>query len=195
VTVELTGRSPIRVAAFAACCALAGVTAGPTAASSVAHARTAPLVALPGSAIPATAGADVVGAVAPARPVQAVVTFKPRNAALLHRLALQWSGRRGMSEARIRSLFAPSPQSVQDIETYLRAHGLTVDWRRYSVHLESPDFRIRAYFEAGRATITVGDKRNVAVASSPAPLKSEQADSVAEALQVVAQFLADEIHP
>jgi len=126
VTVELTGRSPIRVAAFAACCALAGVTAGPTAASSVAHARTAPLVALPGSAIPATAGADVVGAVAPARPVQAVVTFKPRNAALLHRLALQWSGRRGMSEARIRSLFAPSPQSVQDIETYLRAHGLTV---------------------------------------------------------------------
>jgi len=78
---------------------------------------------------------------------------------------------------------------------FLRAHGLTVDWRRYSVHLESPDFRIRAYFEAGRATITVGDKRNVAVASSPAPLKSEQADSVAEALQVVAQFLADEIHP
>jgi len=129
VTVELTGRSPIRVAAFAACCALAGVTAGPTAASSVAHARTAPLVALPGSAIPATAGADVVGAVAPARPVQAVVTFKPRNAALLHRLALQWSGRRGMSEARIRSLFAPSPQSVQDVETYLRAHGLTVTGR------------------------------------------------------------------
>ena len=78
---------------------------------------------------------------------------------------------------------------------FLRAHGLTVDWRRYSVHLESPDFRIRTYFEAGQATITVGDKRNVAVASSPAPLKSEQADSVAEALQVVAQFLADEIHP
>jgi len=77
---------------------------------------------------------------------------------------------------------------------FLRAHGLSVDWRRYSVHLESPDFRIRAYFEAGRATITVGDKRNVAVASSPAPLKSEQADSVAEALQLVARFLADEIH-
>ncbi len=77
---------------------------------------------------------------------------------------------------------------------FLRQHGLTVDWRRYSVHLENPDFRIRTYFEAGRATITVGDKRNVAVASSPAPLKSEQADSVADALQVVAQFLADEIH-
>jgi hypothetical protein len=78
---------------------------------------------------------------------------------------------------------------------FLREHGLTVDWRRYSVHLENADFRIRAYFEAGQAQITVGDKRNVAVASSPAPLKSEQAASVAEALQVVAQFLADEIHP
>jgi len=61
------------------------------------------------------------------------------------------------------------------------------------VHLESPDFRIRAYFEAGVGTITVGDKRNVAVSATPAPLKSEQADSVADALRVVAQFLADEI--
>ena len=76
---------------------------------------------------------------------------------------------------------------------FLRAHGLTVDWRRYSVHLETADFRIRAYFEAGVATITVGDKRNVAVSATPAPLKSEQADSVAAALQVVAQYLADEI--
>ena len=76
---------------------------------------------------------------------------------------------------------------------FLRQHGLTVDWRRYSVHLETADFRIRSYFENGLATITVGDKRNVAVASSPAPLKSEQADSVADALRIVAQFLADEI--
>ena len=76
---------------------------------------------------------------------------------------------------------------------FLAAHKLTIDWRRYSVHLESADFRIRAYFEAGVATITVGDKRNVAVSATPAPLKSEQAESVAEALQVVARFLADEI--
>jgi hypothetical protein len=76
---------------------------------------------------------------------------------------------------------------------FLRQNGLSVDWRRYSVHLENADFRIRTYFESGRATITVGDKRNVAVASSPAPLKSEHADSVADALQVVARFLADEI--
>jgi len=77
---------------------------------------------------------------------------------------------------------------------FLAAHKLAVDWRRYSVHLESADFRIRTYFEAGQATITVGDKRNVAVSATPAPLKSEQADSVPEALQVVARFLADEIH-
>jgi hypothetical protein len=76
---------------------------------------------------------------------------------------------------------------------FLAAHKLTVDWRRYSVHLESGDFRIRAYFEAGVATVSVGDKRNVAVSATPAPLKSEQADSVAEALQLVAKFLADEI--
>ena len=76
---------------------------------------------------------------------------------------------------------------------FLATHRLTVDWRRYSVHLESHDFRIRTYFEAGVATITVGDKRNVAVSATPAPLKSEQADSVADALRVVARFLADEI--
>jgi hypothetical protein len=77
---------------------------------------------------------------------------------------------------------------------FLAAHKLTVDWRRYTVLLESADFRIRAYFEAGQATVTVGDKRNVAVSSSPSPLKSAEADTVAEALRVVAQFLADEIH-
>jgi kumamolisin len=129
VTVELTGRSRISVAAFAACCALPGVTAGPTAASSAAHARTTPLVALPGTAIPAAAGARAVGAVSPARPVQAVVTFKPRNAALLHRLALAWSGRRAMSEAHIRTLFAPAPESVQSVESYLRARGFSVTER------------------------------------------------------------------
>ncbi len=77
--------------------------------------------------------------------------------------------------------------------SFLSAHRLTVDWRRYTVLLESPDFRIRAYFEAGRATITAGDKRNVAASASPAPSRREEVESVAEALRVVAQFLADEI--
>lgn len=76
---------------------------------------------------------------------------------------------------------------------FLATHSLTVDWRRYTVLLESPDFRIRAYFEAGQATVSVGDKRNVAVSATPSPLKSEQVDSVADALRVVAQFLADEV--
>ena len=77
--------------------------------------------------------------------------------------------------------------------TFLAAHNLTVDWRRYTVILESPDFRIRAYFEAGEASVSVGDKRNVAVSATPSPLKREDVDSVADALRVVAQFLADEI--
>ncbi len=76
---------------------------------------------------------------------------------------------------------------------FLREHNLTVDWRRYTVVLESPDFRIRAYFEAGHGSVTVGDKRNVAVSATPAPLKREEVESVAEALRVVAQYLADEI--
>ena len=76
---------------------------------------------------------------------------------------------------------------------FLSAHGLTVDWRRYTVLLESAEFRIRAYFEAGEAVITIGDKRNVSAAGSPAPRKREVVNSVAEALRVVAEFLVDEI--
>jgi hypothetical protein len=76
---------------------------------------------------------------------------------------------------------------------FLAGHNLTVDWRRYTVLLESPDFRIRAYFEAGHGSVSVGDKRNVAVSATPAPLKREEVDSVADALRAVAQFLADEI--
>ena len=84
------------------------------------------------------------------------------------------------------------PEGLGD-PIFLAAHALTVDWRRYTVILESPDFRIRTYFEAGRATITAGDKRNVAISATPSPLRSEEVDSVSDALRVVAQFLADEI--
>ncbi|MBS0360789.1 MAG: hypothetical protein JSR98_05380 [Proteobacteria bacterium] len=76
---------------------------------------------------------------------------------------------------------------------FLASHNLSVDWRRYTVILESPEFRIRAYFEAGHGSVTVGDKRNVAVSATPSPLKREEVESVADALRVVAQFLADEI--
>ena len=74
---------------------------------------------------------------------------------------------------------------------FLAAHRLTVDWRRYRVSLESPDFRISAYFEAGRASITSGDKR-AAFPGSPAPRKQETVETVAEALSVMALFLVDE---
>ncbi len=76
---------------------------------------------------------------------------------------------------------------------FLAEHGLTVDWRRYTVILESNTLRIRAYFEAGKASVAVGDKRQVAAASAPAPLKREEVDSVPDALRLMAQFLADEI--
>ena len=77
---------------------------------------------------------------------------------------------------------------------FLRDHGLTVDWRRYTVILESETLRIRTYFEAGKASVTIGDKRQVsATGSVAAPLKHEEVDSVADALRLMAQFLADEI--
>ena len=77
---------------------------------------------------------------------------------------------------------------------FLKAHGLTVDWRRYTVLIEGADFRIRAYFEAGQASIAIGDKRQVSTTAAAAPLKREEVGSVADALRVIAQFLADEIH-
>jgi hypothetical protein len=131
-------------------------------------------------------------------------TMPPATLSLRHAFDVEQAKREAERYAREEAARLQQEQDLHSAEQlydalisdpdFLRDHGLTVDWRRYSVHLENADFRIRSYFEAGRATITVGDKRNVAVASSPAPLKSEQAESVAEALQVVASFLADEIH-
>jgi len=77
---------------------------------------------------------------------------------------------------------------------FLKAHGLTVDWRRYTVLIEGADFRIRAYFEAGQASVAIGDKRQVATTGAAAPVKREEVGSVADALRVIAQYLADEIH-
>ena len=59
--------------------------------------------------------------------------------------------------------------------------------------MESDTFRIRTYFEAGKASVTIGDKRQVAANASAAPVKHEEVDSVADALRLMAQFLADEI--
>ena len=124
MTVELTGRSCIRVAAFAACCAVSGVAAVPASAS--APARAPGLVPLAGSAVSTTSRSALVGALASASPVRAVVTFKPRNGFLLRRLALNASGRPGLSEAQIRNLFAPDPARVRSVRAYLAGQGLAV---------------------------------------------------------------------
>jgi len=75
--------------------------------------------------------------------------------------------------------------------TFLAEHKLVLDRRRYTVSLDHLDFRIAAYFEAGHASVTAADKRTTLPGAS-APRKREQVDTVAEALTVMAQFLADE---
>jgi hypothetical protein len=74
---------------------------------------------------------------------------------------------------------------------FLAKHGLSVDRRRYTVSLDHADYRIAAYFEAGRASVTSADKR-MSAPGSAAPRKQESVESVEDALRVMAQFLADE---
>jgi kumamolisin len=127
VGVELTGRSTIRIAAFAAFCAIPAATAAPTAASTPQRVPApSAMVPLTGSAAPAVGRSRAVGRVAAATGVHAVLVFKPRNGALLHQLALRSSGRPGLSEARIESLFAPDPARVRAVRDYLAARGLAV---------------------------------------------------------------------
>lgn len=74
---------------------------------------------------------------------------------------------------------------------FLSSHRLTTDLRRYTVSLDHDDFRIAAYFEGGKASVTLSDKRG-ATPGSAAPRKQETVESVEAALRVMAQFLADE---
>ncbi len=74
---------------------------------------------------------------------------------------------------------------------FLSEQDLTLDRRRYTVSLDHADFRIAAYFEAGRASVTSADKRS-ANPGAAAPRKQEIVDTVADALRVMAQYLADE---
>ncbi len=87
---------------------------------------------------------------------------------------------------------------AEELEAALRAdalfladRGLVLDRSRYTVSLDHVDFRIAAYFEAGQANVTAADKRSTLPGAS-APRKREQVETVAEALTVMAQFLADE---
>jgi hypothetical protein len=75
---------------------------------------------------------------------------------------------------------------------FLSEHELTLDRRRYTVSLDHADFRIAAYFESGKASITSADKRT-ALPGATAPRKQDSVETVADALRVMAQYLADEI--
>jgi len=74
---------------------------------------------------------------------------------------------------------------------FLAKRALSADIRRYTVSLDHHDYRIAAYFEGGKASVTLSDKRTTNPGSA-APRKQEIVESVEDALTVMAQFLADE---
>lgn len=61
---------------------------------------------------------------ATAAPVTITVAFKPRNAALLDRLASSRSTAAGLSTAELVRLFGPSQSELAGTTAYLRSHGL-----------------------------------------------------------------------
>jgi len=74
---------------------------------------------------------------------------------------------------------------------FLREKGLTLDRRRYTVSLNHEDYLIDAYFEAGTAMVRSADKRSAST-STAAPRKQQMVQTIEEALDVMAQYLADE---
>ena len=74
---------------------------------------------------------------------------------------------------------------------FLTQRALTADLRRYTVSLDHANYRVAAYFEGGKASVTLSDKRTSSPGSA-APRKQETVETVEDALQVMAQFLADE---
>ncbi len=85
--------------------AVVAAAAAPTANASTSRAAAPPRVELRGTVSPLVAKglAHVVGTPSASKRVTAVVAFKPRNAILLHWLAMRSSGRPGMSNAEIRT--------------------------------------------------------------------------------------------
>ena len=89
--------------------------------------------------------------------------------------------------ANAETLFAAATSDPE----FLVKRDLIADRRRYTVSLDHKNFRIAAYFEAGRASVTLSDKRT-ATTGTAAPRKQETVESVEDALKVMATFLADE---
>ena len=75
---------------------------------------------------------------------------------------------------------------------FLAEHALVVDRRRYTVSVDHDDFRIAAYFEMGKASVTLSDKRSPAMPGAAAPRKQMTVETLEEALGVMAQYLVDE---
>ena len=76
-------------------------------------------------------------------------------------------------------------------EGFLKEKGLVLAQRRYTVSLNHDDYLIDAYFESGAASVRAADKRTATTATA-APRKQKTVDTVEEALQVMAEYLADE---
>jgi len=74
---------------------------------------------------------------------------------------------------------------------FLADRGLVADLRRYTVSLDHKNYRVATYFEAGKANVTLSDKRTTSPGSA-APRKQETVETVEDALKVMAQYLADE---
>ena len=82
-------------------------------------------------------------------------------------------------------------EALAEDEGFLREKGLTLGQRRYTVSLNHDDFLIDAYFESGTINVRSADKRT-ATTSTAAPRKQQLVNTPDEALDVMAQFLADE---
>jgi hypothetical protein len=89
--------------------------------------------------------------------------------------------------ANAEALFA----AVTSDPEFLVKRELVADRRRYTVSLDHRNFRVAAYFEAGKASVTLSDKRT-ATTTTAAPRKQETVESVEDALKTMAAFLADE---
>lgn len=82
-------------------------------------------------------------------------------------------------------------EALAEDEGFLREKGLTLGQRRYTVSLNHDDFLIDAYCEAGAISVRSADKRT-ATTSTAAPRKQQVVSTVEDALEVMAQYLADE---
>jgi hypothetical protein len=129
-------------------------------------------------------------------------TKKPRTLSLKDAFDVEYARRemerRKRDEAERKQQEEDLERATQLLEAleadpgFLSERNLAVDRRRYTVSVDHQDFRIAAYFEAGKATVTLSDKRTPATPGAVAPRKQQTVESLEEALAVMAQFLVDE---